>query len=139
MNNNTQINLSFLLAVAISVVVGIIAGILFPGSTINYLTTLYIELITSGIVLILTSIYILTRQSRALSSMPTLRSYLGFLLLGTFGSFISAILALTIIVTPVTVIGAVLFGISIGFFVLMIIGIILLLDYFLKTNCCARE
>ena len=137
--NNTQTNFSFLLAIAISVIAGIISGILFAGSTGNYLITLYIQLITSGIVLILTSIYILTRQSRTFSTMTTLKSYLTFLLIGAFASFIAAVLALTIIVTPVTVIGSVLFGISIGFFVLMIIGVILLLNYFLANNSCSRE
>ncbi len=137
--NNTQTNFSFLLAIAISVIVGIISGILFAGSTGNYLITLYIQLITSGIVLILTSIYILTRQSRTFSTMTTLKSYLTFLLIGAFASFIAAVLALTIIVTPVTVIGSVLFGISIGFFVLMIIGVVLLLNYFLTNNSCSRE
>ncbi len=137
--NNTQTNFSFLLAIAISVIAGIISGILFAGSTGNYLITLFIQLITSGIVLILTSIYVLTRQSRTFSTMTTLKSYLTFLLIGAFASFISAILALTIIVTPITVVGSVLFGISIGFFVLMIIGVILLLDYFLTNTSCSRE
>jgi len=137
--NNTQTNFSFLLAIAVSVIIGIISGLLFAGAPGNYLTTLYIQLITSGMILILTSIYILTRQCRAFSAMTTLKSYITFLLIGAFASFISAVLALTIIVTPATVIGAVLFGISIGFFVLMIIGVILLLGYFLASTSCQRE
>ncbi len=134
--NNTQTNFRFLLATIISIIAGVVAGILFPASTINYTTTLFIQLITSVIILILArySLPPANRQQCQNVTNSTHADTVGFLLFGTFGSYIFSVLSLTVIDLPITVIKSVIFGISIGFFSLMILGIILLFTKALRNS-----
>ncbi len=134
MQTNSQSYFKFLISAILSVVIGVVAGILFPSFTINYTTAFIIQLCLSGLLITLIGIYLFTGHQKAISSSADFKSSLKFALLGGFGSLISSILGLSVITPPIGYIDATAFGIAIGFFALMIFGVMILFDYFFKTN-----
>ena len=117
----------------IATIIGIIAGIGWPSFLTNFPTLLIIQLVTAAVVLIILGVYLLVRQTRNNQNYSYLRYYIRFLLFGTFGSFIISITALSTALTA-GLSGAVIIGVAVGFFSLLIISLIFLFDFLIKSN-----
>ena len=130
--NINNVYFKFATATLVATVLGIIAGIVWPEFFSNFPTLLLIEIITAAVVLTVLGIYLLVRGTRGNQSVPFLRYYIRFLLFGTVGSFVFSVLALSTTLTA-SLVSAIIFGIAVGFFVLMIIGIVFLMDYLVRN------
>ncbi len=136
--NINNVYFKFAIATLVATVLGIIAGIVWPEFFTNFPTLLLIEIITAAVVLVILGVYLLARGTRGNQSLSFIRYYIRFLLFGTIGSFVISVLALSTTLAE-TLVSAIIFGIAVGFFVLMIIGIVFLLDYLLKNALQTRE
>lgn len=136
--NINNVYFKFAIATLVATVLGIIAGIVWPEFFTSFPTLLLIEIITAAVVLVILGVYLLARGARGNQSLSFIRYYIRFLLFGTIGSFVISVLALSTTLTE-TLVSAIIFGIAVGFFVLMIIGIVFLLDFLLKNALQTRE
>lgn len=136
--NINNVYFKFAIATLVATVLGIIAGIVWPEFFTNFPTLLLIEIITAAVVLVILGVYLLARGTRGNQLLSFIRYYIRFLLFGTIGSFVISVLALSTTLTE-TLVSAIIFGIAVGFFVLMIIGIVFLLDFLLKNALQTRE
>lgn len=130
--NINNVYFKFAIATLVATVLGIIAGIVWPEFFTNFPTLLLIEIITAAVVLVILGVYLLTRGTRGNQSASFIVYYIRFLLFATIGSFVFSVLALSTTLTA-SLVSAIIFGIAVGFFVLMIIAIVFLFDYLLKN------
>ncbi len=136
--NINSLYFKFAIATLIATVIGIIAGIVWPAFFTNFPTLLLIEIITAALTIIIIAVFLLTRTVRNNQNNSYLRYFIRFLLFGAFGSFIITTIAFSTTLTA-NLVSSIIFGIAIAFFVLLIIGIILTLEYLLRYANFIRE
>lgn len=137
--NITNLYFRFAIATLAATVLGIVAGIIWPAFFTGFPPLLLIELITAAATLVILAVYLLARGNRNTNNnLAYIRYYIRFLLFGTIGSFVISVLALSTTLTA-GLTGAIIFGIAVGYFVLLIIGIAFLLDFLLKNTFLTRE
>ncbi len=124
----------------ISVAIGIVSGFIWASGFSFYERVLLIELITGAVILSRLfsggRLYFTNRHRY-----PTLYAHYTFI--GALGGFVFATLCLTLSLVRTSTFDAILFGISIGFFAMMLTGLILLfhakLHAFFQDNTCASS
>lgn len=136
--NINNLYFKFAIATLIATVIGIIAGIVWPAFFTNFPTLLLIEIITAALTIIIIAVFLLTRVARNNQNYSYLKYFIRFLLFGAFGSFIITTIAFSTTLTA-NLVSSIIFGIAIAFFVLLILGIILILEYLLRTANFTRE
>ena len=136
--NINNLYFKFAIATLIATVIGIIAGIVWPAFFTNFPTLLLIEIITAALTIIIIAVFLLARVARNNQNYSYLKYFIRFLLFGAFGSFIITTIAFSTTLTA-NLVSSIIFGIAIAFFVLLIIGIILILEYLLRTANFTRE
>ena len=136
--NINNLYFKFAIATLIATVIGIIAGIVWPAFFTNFPTLLLIEIITAALTIIIIAVFLLARTARNNQNFSYLKYFIRFLLFGAIGSFIITTIAFSTTLTA-NLVSSIIFGIAIAFFVLLIIGIIFILEYLLRTANFTRE
>ena len=131
-NNNTQL-IKFGLAALTAIILGIIAGVLWPDYITSPIRFLLIALITSASVLVILSAFLLSKTGRNNQASVNLKNYIRFQLLGAIGTFITSVIGLSVTLTT-GIATAVLIGFATGFFVLLLAGSILVFDYLTELD-----
>ena len=129
--NNNNIYIKIALATLFAIIVGIVAGIIWPDFFTNAALLLGIELITSVIILGFIALYFIFRTQRSQIS-QTGRNYFRYLLFGTIGSYILSVIGLSTTLTA-SLLSSIILGTAIAFFVVMIIGVVFVLSYAIKN------
>ncbi|MBE6717999.1 MAG: hypothetical protein E7574_01915 [Ruminococcaceae bacterium] len=131
--NNNNFYLKIALATLFGIIVGIIAGIIWPAFFTNAVTLLTIQLITSILVLGFLAEYFIFRTQRNNQLSQNSRYYLRFLLFGSIGSFIISTIALSTTLTS-SLLSSIIFGIAVAFFVILIIGVIFIFNNAIRNS-----
>jgi len=127
--NSVYIRTSIL--IAISVVAGIIAGILFPDTLASPLRFAVIELLSASIALGISAASLLSKNTRGQQS-STLAFLFRLLLFAITGSiFISVIIIILSIASSAAF--SVIFGIGFGFYTLLILSAVSFCDRLIKN------
>ena len=130
--NISRLYFKFALAALISVILGILAGATLPAFPAYPTRFLKIELLTSGLIILTSSLYLLTKQGKVCQYGYAIKYYIGFLLTGAVGSFITSVIGLSSILTT-TLGSAIVLGFAVGFFALTIFALILTIGFLLYT------
>ena len=117
--------------VLISAILGLIAGIVWPMFFAFANRYLLAILATSTIALIILTLYLLFGRIGGCKDNYELKANLTLLLYSALGAFVTSILSLTTTLTA-SISSSVLFGVTTGFFALLLLSITLTLNYLLN-------
>ena len=127
-----KFNVKILTAFFLSLLVGLISGIVYPEFFVHINRILLAVLATSTIALIILSQYLLGHSTKCSQDNFSQKPYLTAILFSAVGGFVFSIISMTAQLVA-NALSAVLFGITIGFFTLLILSIILTLIYFINN------
>lgn len=121
----------------ISVILGIISGIIvFNITLVEIMTAVWIAFgLACGITLLL--VYLITKAKR--SDEACLDNYAYCLPIGIVGTIVTAIVALVITIVSASVVRAIVFGLGTAFFFTMLFSFIALIICLMKQTCRCME
>lgn len=136
MNTINKLYVRFFLAVIASIALGITAALLWEFLFPSALTTLFIIFGVSAVVLLVIFIYFLPSDYKKPLPSYKLLQYIRFIFAGAIGSFVFSVILLSLVLTAESVLDAVLFGITTGFFALLLLGLIIfVLSSYNNSDC----
>ena len=115
----------------VSIILGIISGILWQSFFTRPMVVLFTQLAASVIALVIVSVYLLFYRdngSRNNQGDPLLKQHLRFLIFGSIGSLIISVIGLSVTLSS-ALLSSVIFGVATAFYALLIGGIVLTLDH----------